>query len=377
MKIVRIFSRVFLGLTFVFSGFVKAVDPWGFAYKLQDYFEAFHMEWFNELALVLAVILCLAEFIIGVGLIFGTKMRFFSWAVALFMSYFLVLTFILALENPVSDCGCFGDAITLSNWETFYKNLFLMVFTVIVFLQRKKFSEPYKSAGQTLILGMGIILLLGVSVYSYRHLPIIDFRPWKIGNQIADQVIASPEISEVFLVYTDQNSGEEHIYTSETLPWQDSVLMASLEFKEQRKEIVQEYIEAPIHDFEINDGELNNLTGEVISNPDFQFLLIVSSIDKTNTSIYPKINEFAKAMEKDGLSFIALCGSSFVRMQEFKESVDAVYNWYNVDETALKTIIRSNPGLVLMKGGVIIDKWHFNDFPDAEDVREDYLKITK
>lgn len=373
MKSIRIFSRVFLGIVFIFSGFVKAVDPWGSAYKFQDYFMAFHMEWANVLALPLGVLLSLAEFVIGVGLLFGTRMRLFSWAVTIFMSFFLFLTLILAIDNPVSDCGCFGDAIKLSNWETFYKNLVLMVFTLVVFFYRNKFREPYSKSGQVLIIGLGILTLLGTSVYSYRHLPLLDFRPWKEGNKIADFVVPTPEISEIYLIYKNTETGEEMEYTSETLPWQDSVLMSKLEFVEQRKNVIQEYVEAPIHDFEINDEEHNNLTDMVINNPDYQFLLIVSSVEKADKEAFEDANRIAEAMDEEGVSFVALCGSTFEKMDLFRYNVGANYYWYNVDETALKTIIRSNPGLVLLKDGVVLGKWHYNDFPDPEDLKEEYL----
>jgi uncharacterized membrane protein YphA (DoxX/SURF4 family) len=374
MKSLRIFSRVLLGITFIFSGFVKAVDPLGFAYKFEDYFAAFHMGFLDPVAMYLGVLVCLAEFVIGVALLFGTQMRFFSWAVTLFMSFFFFLTLILAIDNPVSDCGCFGDAIKLSNWETFYKNAVLMVFTLIVFFGRNKFREPYSRAGQTLILGLGAIFLIGTSIYSYRHLPLLDFRPWKEGNKITEYLIASPEESIITLVYQNTESGELLEYTSETLPWQDSVLMAKLEFVEQRKEVIRPYQEAPIHDFEINDHEHNNLTEEVLSNPDFQFLLIVQNVDAAHRESFAKANAIAEITEKAGYSFIALCGSGFEKMDNFRFEVGANYYWYNVDETALKTIIRSNPGLVLLKDGVVLKKWHYNDLPTPEHIKEAFFE---
>ncbi|HRY99319.1 MAG TPA: DoxX family protein [Bacteroidales bacterium] len=366
MKAIRTISRIFLGAVFIFSGFVKAVDPWGSAYKFHDYFTAFHMEWLTGLALPLGVALCLAEFMIGVGLLFGTRMRFFAWALMVFMTYFLFLTLYLAIANPVSDCGCFGDAIKMTNWETFYKNVVLMVPTLIVFFGRHRYSEPYSRKGQALVLGLGAAVLLGTSVYSYRHLPLIDFLPWKEGNRIADQVVPVPEISEIYLQYRDKESGEMVEYTSATLPWQDSVLMARLEFVDQRKEVIQEFQDAPIHDFEINDAEHNDHTADFIGNPDYQFLLIVSSVDKTSRSAFERANLIAGAAQAGGYSFIALTGSSLDRAEQFRREVGGDYDWYNVDETALKSVVRSNPGLVLLHDGVVVKKWHYNDFPDPE-----------
>jgi hypothetical protein len=373
MKALRIISRVLLGLVFIFSGFVKAVDPWGSAYKFHDYFTAFQMEWLTGLALPLGVALCLAEFLIGVGLLFGTRMRLFAWALMIFMTYFLFLTLYLAIANPVSDCGCFGDAIKLSNWETFYKNVVFMVPTLIVFLGRNQYREPYNLKGQLAIIGIGILILLGTSVYSYRHLPLIDFLPWKEGNRIADQVVPVPEISEIYLQYRDKRSGEIQEFTTATLPWEDSLLMANLEFVDQRKEVVQEYQDAPIHDFEINDAEHNDYTSDFIGNPDYQFLLIVSSVDKTARKAFPEINKLASALQEAGYSFIALTGSSLVKADAFRTETGADYDWYNVDETALKSVVRANPGLVLLHDGVVVKKWHYNDIPSADRMISKFL----
>ncbi|MBE0642186.1 MAG: DoxX family protein [Bacteroidales bacterium] len=373
MKALRIISRVLLGVVFMFSGFVKAVDPWGSAYKFHDYFTAFHMDWLAGMALPLGVVLCLAEFLIGVGLLFGTRMRLFGWALMIFMTYFLFLTLYLAIANPVSDCGCFGDAITLTNWETFYKNVVFMVPTLIVFLGRRQYKEPYSLKGQLVVIGAGAAILLATSIYSYRHLPLIDFLPWKEGNRIADQVVPVPEVSEIYLQYRDKRTGEIQEFTTTTLPWEDSLLMANLEFVDQRKEVIQEFQDAPIHDFEINDAEHNDLTPDFIGNPDHQFLLIVSSVDKTSARAFPKINRLAEALQDAGYSFIALTGSSLDKAVAFSEENGANFEWYNVDETALKSVVRANPGLVLLHDGIVKKKWHYNDIPSPELMMSKYL----
>jgi uncharacterized membrane protein YphA (DoxX/SURF4 family) len=175
MKFVRNFSRVFVGLVFIFSGFVKGVDPLGFAYKIDDYFIAYGMQWAEPLSTTLSVLLCAFEFSLGVLLVLNVKPKLIAWLTLLIMVYFTGLTFYDALYNPVPDCGCFGDAIKLTNWQTFYKNIVLILFALLVFLQRKKFKSPYSQ-------GVGLFLLLLVpltfiwfSAYNYRNLPMIDF----------------------------------------------------------------------------------------------------------------------------------------------------------------------------------------------------------
>ncbi len=374
MKTLRIFSRMLVGIVFMFSGFVKAVDPLGSTYKFQDYFTAFQMEWAHPFALYLGILLCVAEFVIGVGLLFGTRMRLFAYAVTIFMTFFTILTLVLAIYNPVSDCGCFGDAIKMTNWQTFYKNVVLMVFTLVIFAQRNRYGEPYNLMGRSLILGLGSAFILGISIYSYRHLPLLDFLPWKVGNKIADFVLPTPQESEIYLIYRNTETGETMEYTAANLPWQDTVLMSKLEFVDQRQVVTQEYQDAPIHDFEIFDEEHNAITEEIINNPGYQFLLIVYDINKANVNAFQRVNSIAEMAAAEGISFIALTGSIFEHADNFRHDVGALYQWYTVDETALKTIIRSNPGLVLLHDGVVVGKWAHRSLPAPDAMKSEYLK---
>lgn len=214
MKIIRNLSRILTGVVFIFSGFVKSIDPWGFTYKLVDYFEAFQLEWMEPTALYLAVLISAIEFLIGFALVFNSRIKLASWEILIFMVFFTPLTLYLAIKNPVNDCGCFGDASIMSNWETFYKNLVLLALTLIVFIQRKKFTPSWKIKQQKSIVAIGLIFILGLSFYCYRHLPIIDFRAWKIGN---DMVTEAPK-PKVYLTYKNKNTGKTKEWKSKNLP---------------------------------------------------------------------------------------------------------------------------------------------------------------
>ncbi|MEI8202956.1 MAG: BT_3928 family protein [Bacteroidota bacterium] len=373
MKNLRLISRILVGLIFMFSGFVKAVDPLGSAYKFHDYFVAFHMDWFSPFALYLGILLCTLEFMIGVALFTGVKMRLASVLVTIFMVFFTGLTFILALTNPVSDCGCFGDALILTNWQTFFKNIIIMIFVVIIIVGRSKFKSKLPKASEFSILLFGVVVILFVNIYSYRHLPLIDFLPWKKGNVIAEKVLPTPEKSEVFLIYKNKETGKEMEYTAKTLPYQDTVLMAKLEFKEQKKKVTQEYKEAPIHDFIITSDSGADMTLQFVQNPSFQFFLVAYDLDKADQDVFEKVNPFFAECQKKNISFIALTGSSFDRVKVFKAQTHTSIPFYTVDQTALKSVVRSNPGLVLLHKGVVIDKWHYNDFPSFEKVEKKYL----
>jgi uncharacterized membrane protein YphA (DoxX/SURF4 family) len=372
MKALRTFSRILVGLVFIFSGFVKAVDPLGSTYKFQDYFAAAGLSFFDPIALYLAMLLCAAEFLIGIGLLFCVRIRLSAWALFIFMFFFTMLTLILAIYNPVSDCGCFGDAIKLTNWQTFYKNLIFMVFTLIVFFQRRKFREAGRFANWSVI-GISTAFIFGVMVYALTHLPLIDFLPWKKGSMIADQLIPTPEVAEIYLVYRNTETGEQLEYTSATLPWQDSVLMSKLEFVDQRKVVIQDFIEAPIHDFSISDREHNDYTADIIQNPDYNFLLVAYDVDKACTRSFDRINEINKLCQEFGYTFVGVSGSIFDQIDSFSKKVGGDYEWYSVDKTALKTAIRSNPGLILLKDGVVIDKWHHLQIPSAAEMKAKYF----
>lgn len=364
-------ARVILGLVFIFSGFVKAVDPLGSMYKFDDYFMAFGMEWLLPAALTLGFLLFILEFLLGFSFLFNVKIKFFSWLMLLFMLFFTALTLVLAINNPVSDCGCFGDAVILSNWQTFYKNISLMMFTLIVFAGRKKFINRFPSVTQYIVLLVGLILILWASVYSYRHLPLIDFMAWKKGNVISEQVVPTPEIADIILVYKHKETGETFEYTSKTLPYKDTAFFNKLEFVDQKKTIIQEYKEAPIHDFIIDDENKVNQTEAVISNPGFQFLLVSYNITKANEKVFSDINKFYEGCQRDSIGFVALCGSDFETIGYFRHEVQSDFPFYTVDETALKSVVRSNPGLVLLKNGVILDKWAWRDFPSYEEFKAD------
>jgi hypothetical protein len=380
MKIFRNICRILLGLVFIFSGFVKAVDPLGSQYKFNEYFLSFGWDWFIPAALVFGIILFTVEFFLGFIFLFNIKIKQFSWLMLLFMLFFLVLTFVLALTNKVTDCGCFGDAIKMTNWQTFYKNVFLIVLVLVVFFTRKKFVNKFHGVFQLIVAMLGLGIVLGIGIYSLCHLPIIDFMPWKKGAVISEQVVATPEIADIFLVYKNKETGETLEYTSKTLPWKDTVFFKKLEFIDQKKKITQEYKEAPIHDFMIEDDVQVQHNAEIVANPNWQFLLISYDLDKAEKSVFDQVNKFAELCEKDSISFVGLSGSVWQTIDYFRHDVKAKFKYYTVDETALKSVVRSNPGLVLLKEGVVIDKWAWRDLPTYEEFKAsqpEYLKFLE
>ena len=384
-KYTAIFARILIGLVFMFSGFVKAVDPLGSEYKIHDYLSSFGMTWLLPASLVFAILLNLAEFLIGFVVFFGIRMRLFSWGTLLFMVFFTPLTLYLAIKNPVSDCGCFGDFIIFTNWETFFKNLVFITFAIIVFVHRKRFYDRMiPNWIKNLIITIGVFIGIGIQLYAVRNDAIFDFRPWKVGNRIADMVIPTPEKSEILLIYKNLTTNAEEEFTSQTLPWEDTVRMANLEFKEQRKKIIEQYKEAPIHDFIISDFVGDNYTDEYINKPEYHFILFAYDLSKTNKKSFEKINDFAKKCSLDTVSFIAITGPTPNELNDFIKEVKPNFEFFSADPTALKTVIRSNPGILLLKDGYIIDKWAHRDLPTYDEYKQnisnydsDYKKYTE
>ncbi len=365
MKVVRILCRISVGIVFVFSGFVKGIDPLGSTYKFHDYFVAFGIDFLNPIALPLAILLSATEFTIGISLLFGYRPKLGAWGVLIFMGFFTPLTLILAITNPVSDCGCFGDAIVLTNWETFYKNLVLLVFVMVVFLTRKRYKPVYSSLTEWGIVGTFFLLFTFLSIYSCRHLPFLDFRPYNIGAYIPEKMEipdgAATAEYETILIY--EKDGEQKEFTMDDFPWQDSTWA----FVDQQSFLIQEGYTPPIHDFEIISQDGYNITDQVFSNPEYSFLVVSDNMSNANREGLEKANDLALYCAVNNFPFYVLTSSLTSEVNNLKHELNLNFNIFNTDETTLKTIIRSNPGFLLIKEGVILGKWHHRDFPGPEE----------
>jgi len=360
-------SRILLGLLFIFSGFVKAVDPMGTKYQIVDYFIAYGIEWANPLSLYLSIFLNGFELVVGgILLLLNVKIRTVSWLVLLMMAFFTLTTVYDALYNPVPDCGCFGEAIILSNWQTFYKNLIINVFVVIVFFNRGINKKTFAPKAEWITIGIAVVMVVFFQVYNYRHLPMVDFRPWKVGNKMANE---ETKPMKYYLTYMNKESGEKKEYLSPDYPYNDSVWMSQWIFVSQR-------IEDPNpkkHDLAILDSYGSDVTSHFIENPDFQFLLVSWDLDNIKEKLIPEINHFYKQCENVGISFIFITSGTPEEVEKFKERVHPVeFEYYFADDTSLKAMIRSNPGFVLLKGAVVKGKWHYNDFPEFQEFIDEY-----
>jgi uncharacterized membrane protein YphA (DoxX/SURF4 family) len=366
MKIISNISRILAGLVFMFSGFVKGIDPWGFTYKLIDYFEAFHLDWLEPTAIYLSVLVSALEFVIGFALLLNARPKLAAWGNLLFMAFFLPLTLYLAIANPVNDCGCFGDAIIMSNWETFFKNLVLMVLSIIIFSQRKKFKPAWKGWQQNIIIVIGFLIMFGFSYYSYQHLTIIDFRAWKTGSDMT-QKMPPPK---VYLTYENKNTGETKEWLSNNLPFDEPGFAETWEFVEQR--VVEP--DLPDNTLRIENEEGINISEQLLNIEGYNFLLIAYDVKKADRESMIDMEDFYRKAMQDELGFSAITGSLYQKSNDYKQKLNLSYPFYLADDIALKTVIRANPGLLLLKDGVIMEKWHYNDFPEYDEFQKEYLK---
>jgi uncharacterized membrane protein YphA (DoxX/SURF4 family) len=281
LKILFNIFRVLLGLVLIFSGFAKGVDPLGTAYKFNEYFASVGLNSWDNLSLLFSFLMNSAEFLIGIALVTGIFFNLTAWTALFFYGFFTVLTLLLAVFNPVTDCGCFGDALKISNWATFFKNIVFIVLIIFVFIRRKKFKFYSQLWVKWATLIIAILVIFSISIYSYRHLPIIDFIPYNTGSNISEKmkIPAGAPIDEyeTILTYKNLKSGETKDFTLSNYPWQDSL---NWKWDNTKSVLKKKGYTPPIHDFSISDPNGNNITESILSDTSYTFLFISYNINK-------------------------------------------------------------------------------------------------
>lgn len=368
MRILRTIFRILVGTVFVYSGFVKGIDPLGTVYRMDDYFLAFNLPMLMPLSLYLTIFLCTLEFLLGISLLFNLWIRRTAWLLLLMMIYFTILTFFDAVYNLVPDCGCFGDAIKITNVQTFIKNIVLMTLVLPIFFWRKKFKTILPAGWDIVVLGVTGVAFAALSVQCYRHLPLIDFMAWKAGNRV-NKTETLPVT--FYVTYKNKRTGEEKEYVSPDYPWNDSVWLSEWIFARQR---VVDPNKSQGLVLKIEDPLGADYTSSVLDNPDYQFIMVAYDLEKTNRKGFHTILPLYKKAMKDGYSFVCLTSSLHADIRRFRMENGTAFDYYNSDDIVLKTMVRSNPGLILMKDGIVLEKWGFRDFPTYEEVKAKYMK---
>lgn len=371
MRLVKNLCRIIVGIVFIYSGFVKGIDPLGSDYKFTDYFNAFGMGWMNATTLFFSFALSLVEFLIGIALLFNLWVSRMAWGSLLFMAFFTPLTLVLALTNPVSDCGCFGDAMILTNWQTFWKNIILLLLAIMIFVYRKEYKSSLPLVGQFSFLALAGAGMLCLSVYCYRHLPVLDFRPYAVGKNITEGMRlpegTEPDQYEVTLKYKNKQTGEVLSFTEENYPWQDTL---NWEYESSSERLVKKGYITPIHDLVIEHPTLGNITEEILEDDNHTILAVAYNLTQSDMQYQPAINRLAEYAQEKGIRFYGLTSSSERDIETYKKRYHVPYEFCTADEIQLKTMIRSNPGVIILREGTILDKWAGKDVPDVKELQD-------
>lgn len=367
MKFIANLSRILVGLEFVFSGFVKVVDPYGTGLKLQEYFEVFAGDlpaiapFFNSMAhnaLVFSLIFCVLELVLGVALLFKFRMKVTSWLVLLLMLFFTFLTFYSAYFNKVTDCGCFGDFLKLKPWDSFLKDIISLGFILIIFSFRRKFGTSELGTPMVLI---AIIFALGIGVYAIRYLPLIDFLPYASGKSIPKQMErpnVKPDLNYVFLDKTENKEIESKEYLADTAKYK---YISSVVLNE-------DLLKAKITDYNIADSSGNDFTQQTFEGKVF-FIVLKSKEGLVDLDFEP-ISKLATKLSKKKIKpmiITSIANEEYKKMAKYK---GIGFDFYTCDEKVLKTMARNNPCFILLNDGVVIKKWSYNNIPTSDQINE-------
>ena len=348
---------------FIFSGFVKAVDPWGTAIKFGEYFNAFGMGWLSGAEYAFSILLSASEMLLGFCLLFRIREKSVTTLLTILLGFFTLLTFVLALWNPVADCGCFGDFVKLTNWQTFFKNVILLLFTVV--LWRTAWKQPFRQHNRyastvewSMIFFFGL-LSSGIGLYSLRHLPPIDFLPFRIGVNIPSQLEGYGNDTQTTLIYKDRTTGQQREFDLADTTWYDTLRW---EYVDTRIEERMPSRRPAIADFSVFDSDGDHATA-LLASPREVFLIVMTRTEEgLRARCRERMEEVVRYAARHGYPAVCVTTSplpegGLIALGERGVPV------YNIDPTTLKTMIRARTGLVLLKEGIVLGKWNCRDIP--------------
>lgn len=367
--------RFVLAATFIFSGYVKAIDPLGTLYKLKDYAAAMSLNGLlpDWVLVGVAIALGALEFALGVFMLFAVRRHVVSRITLAFMTAMTVLTLWIFVADPVKDCGCFGDALKLTNGETLLKNIVLIACAALVAWRPADMARFISRSNQWIVRYYTVAYIVITSVYCLYTLPIFDFRPYHVGMNIKQGMeipegAEQPEFESTFLL---KKNGETREFTLDNYP--DS----TWEYVDTRTVQTKKGYEPPIHDFALTSCDTGeDITEQVLTKKGYTFLLVSPRLAVADDSNFGDIDQIYEYAEENGADFYCVTASANDEIERWRDLTGAEYQFCNADETTLKTMIRSNPGLMLLKDGTIIDKWSHNALPQTDDLTAPLQQLT-
>ena len=374
------FCRIAVGLLFIFSGLIKINDPLGFSYKLEEYFEVFHITFLNGFALSLAILLCSLEIILGFALLIGVRAKQVAWGLLLLIVFFAFLTFYSAYFKVVQTCGCFGDAIPLTPWQSFSKDLVLLVLILVLFVEKQAIRPLFKpKTGDQLLIG-SIVVSITLGLYTYNFLPVIDFLPYKVGANLPDEMKtppgALPDQFEITYNLKNKKTGATKVMTDKeymaTNIWKDNNWKVE---GSSEGRLVKKGFTPKIVDLSIQDAQGNDYTKELLANPFYNVIIVANDLSKTNEGAISRINALAvNLIQNFNMRVVLVTSNAPASAQAFSKQHHLVMELYFADGVPLKTIVRANPGILLLKNGTVVNKWHFHNLPKYDTLVKDYLQ---
>ena len=375
--------RLIVGLLFIFSGLIKANDPMGFGYKLQEYFHVFGMGFLNDFSDWIAIIICALEIILGALLILGIAGKKVAWGLLILIIFFTFLTFYSAFFEAVKSCGCFGDAIPLTPWESFIKDLVLLALIIPLFIYRDRITPIIKSLFTRNLLTLFIIIAsFGIGIYTLYFLPFVDFLPYKEGNNIPElrkiPEGAEPDVYEHVYQLKNKTTGEvrkvtDKEYLGDKL-WEDDNLEV---IGEPESKLIKKGFQLAIPDLIISDMEGTDRTDEITSNPYYNFIVVSTDLTKLSPLDFKaldKINTTIRELSEDyNIRAILATASSSDDVNYLNDQMDLVLETFYVDAVPLKSMVRSSPGVLLMLNGTVVKKWSKYNFPSKEVLIKNYF----
>jgi len=363
MKFLVAISRVLVGILFIISGLIKLNDPLGFSYKLQEYFSAdvLNIPFFEPYALMISIVVVVFEVILGVFLLIGYKRKFTLWSLLVMIVFFTFLTFYSAYFDKVKDCGCFGDALKLTPWESFTKDIILLFLILILFFGKKHIKPIFRKLPNTVLALLSFIFSLWFGYHVLMHLPSKDFRAYKIGNNIQQEMSVPEDAPKPIVEYTwtfNINGEEKEFVTSGSYPNVDG------EYVGVETKMIEEGYSPKIYDFSI-ETEDQDFT-EHFLNEEHLIMIVSYSLEHAEKDGLVKLKSISdKAIEKN-YTVIGLTASGEDMKQKIREDYNLNFDFYLCDEKALKTIVRSNPGVLELNKGTVMQKVHWNDIEDLK-----------
>ena len=361
MKVITQIFRISVAILFIISGFVKLNDPLGFSYKLQEYFspDVLNLTFLDPYALIFSIIIVVFEVVVGVFLLLGFKPKFTLWSLLLMILFFTFLTFYSAYFDKVKDCGCFGDALKLTPWESFFKDLILLVLIVIIFIYKDYIKPFFNTSITNLVAALGLLISIFFGIYVLRHLPLIDFRAYKIGDNITANMTVPTNAAKAVqeFKWKFKVNGKEKVFVTK-----GSYPQVNGDYIGVETKIIEEGYQPPILDFSIESSDENYT--EFFLGEDKLIIITSYDLNYANINGLKKLKEFSNNAINKGYTVIGLSASGMIDKNKIKSSYGLDFEFYMCDEKVLKTIVRSNPGILKLNKGTVIQKVHWNDIED-------------